>query len=56
MLLSAVSLLESNAEPSEAEIREALEGNLCMCTGYQQIVDAIKYAAEAMKASAGKAL
>ena len=56
MLLSAVSLLESNAEPSEAEIREALEGNLCMCTGYQQIVDAIKYAAETMRASAGKSL
>ncbi len=56
MLLSAVSLLESNAEPSEAEIREAIEGNLCMCTGYQQIVDAIKYAAEMIKGSAGKAL
>ena len=56
MLLSASSLLESNAEPSEAEIREALEGNMCMCTGYQQIVDAIKYAAETMRASAGKSL
>ena len=56
MLLSASSLLESNAAPSEAEIREALEGNMCMCTGYQQIVDAIKYAAETMRASAGKTL
>ena len=56
MLLSASSLLESNAEPSEAEIREALEGNMCMCTGYQQIVDAIKYAAETMRASTGKSL
>ncbi len=56
MLLSASSLLESNPEPSEAEIREALEGNMCMCTGYQQIVDAIKYAAETMRASTGKSL
>jgi len=56
MLLIASSLLESNAAPSEAEIREALEGNMCMCTGYQQIVDAIKYAAETMRASTGKSL
>src|SRR3990172_4659101 len=41
MVLSACSLLKSNPDPTEAEIREAIEGNLCMCTGYQQIVDAI---------------
>lgn len=49
MILSAYSLLQSNPEPSEHEIREALEGNLCMCTGYQQIVDSIAYAATKMK-------
>jgi aerobic carbon-monoxide dehydrogenase small subunit len=41
MLLAAVSLLEENPSPSDAEIRQALEGNLCRCTGYQNIVDAI---------------
>jgi len=46
MILSALSLLEKNPSPSEAEIREAIEGNLCMCTGYQQIVDAVLYAAK----------
>ncbi|MBI4456737.1 MAG: (2Fe-2S)-binding protein [Acidobacteria bacterium] len=46
MMLSACSLLQTNPQPNEAEIREAIEGNLCMCTGYQQIVEAIQYAAE----------
>jgi aerobic carbon-monoxide dehydrogenase small subunit len=41
MVLAAVSLLEENPRPSESEIRHALEGNLCRCTGYQNIVDAI---------------
>jgi len=45
MLIAAQALLDSNADPSEAEIREAIGGNLCRCTGYQQIVDAIKLAA-----------
>jgi carbon-monoxide dehydrogenase small subunit len=53
MILNACTLLEANPHPTEHEIREALEGNLCMCTGYQQIVDAIRYAAERMK-GAGK--
>lgn len=53
MILSAYSLLKSNPQPTEHEIREALEGNLCMCTGYQQIVDSIAYAATKMK-EAGK--
>ncbi len=52
MILNASSLLESNSDPNEAEIREAIEGNLCMCTGYQQIVDAIRHAAEARKGTA----
>jgi carbon-monoxide dehydrogenase small subunit len=45
MVMAAVSLLEENPSPSEAEIREALEGNLCRCTGYQNIVKAIQAAA-----------
>ena len=49
MILTAYSLLQVNPNPSEAEIREAIEGNLCMCTGYQQIVEAIALAAEKMK-------
>ncbi len=45
MVISAHALLETNPAPSEHEIREAIGGNLCRCTGYQQIVDAIKLAA-----------
>jgi carbon-monoxide dehydrogenase small subunit len=41
MLLAATSLLAENPSPSEDEIRQALEGNICRCTGYQNIVDAI---------------
>jgi len=46
MIVAAHALLETNPAPSEHEIREAIGGNLCRCTGYQQIVDAIKLAAE----------
>lgn len=49
MVLSAKSLLESNPEPTEREIREALSGNLCRCTGYQKIVEAVQEASKAMK-------
>lgn len=42
MVLSAVNLLDHNPKPTELEIKEAITGNLCRCTGYQQIVDAIK--------------
>ncbi len=45
MLISATALLATNPKPTEAEIREGLEGNICMCTGYQQIVDAVALAA-----------
>ena len=45
MIVAAHALLEGNPTPSEAEIREAIGGNLCRCTGYQQIVDAIQLAA-----------
>ena len=45
MIMSAAQLLAENPSPSEAEIRHAIEGNLCRCTGYQQIVNAIQHAA-----------
>lgn len=45
MLLAAHALLERNTAPSEEEIREAIGGNLCRCTGYKQIVDAVALAA-----------
>jgi carbon-monoxide dehydrogenase small subunit len=46
MLISAQCLLNKKANPSDGEIREAISSNLCRCTGYQQIVDAVKLAAE----------
>ncbi len=46
MVMSAVDLLKNNANPSEKEIREWLEGNICRCTGYHNIVAAIKDAAQ----------
>ena len=46
MIMSSVALLESNSDPSEEEIRHALAGNLCRCTGYHNIVKAVRYAAE----------
>lgn len=45
MLLSGVALLKKNPNPSREEIREGLSGNLCRCTGYQKIVDAVQSAA-----------
>jgi carbon-monoxide dehydrogenase small subunit len=51
MIMMSAQLLERNPHPSEAEIRHALEGNLCRCTGYHNIVKAIQYAAG--KATAG---
>ncbi|MGE0354618.1 MAG: (2Fe-2S)-binding protein [Gemmatimonadales bacterium] len=57
MILMAVDLLAENADPTEAEIRHALEGNLCRCTGYQNIVAAIQSAAASMRgARAGAAV
>ncbi len=46
MIMTASAFLEQNPHPSEDEIRHALEGNICRCTGYQNIVRAIQYAAE----------
>ena len=49
MVISAVNFLEGNPEPSREEVREALSGNLCRCTGYQKIVDAVEGAAQKMR-------
>ncbi len=49
MILSAHQLLLRNPKPTEEQIRHALDGNLCRCTGYQHIVDAVQYAAKRMK-------
>jgi carbon-monoxide dehydrogenase small subunit len=51
MMLSAVDLLQRNPDPSEAEIRHGLEGNLCRCTGYHNIVKAVQRAARDMRAA-----
>jgi carbon-monoxide dehydrogenase small subunit len=50
-LMTLVPFLEANPDPSEAEIRQAISGNLCRCTGYQHIVDAVKLAAERRRAA-----
>ena len=50
ILISARALLDRNADPSESEIREALVGNLCRCTGYLRIIDAVKDAASRQRA------
>ena len=50
MIMSAKHLLAKNPDPSEDEIRQGLAGNLCRCTGYNKIVEAVQYAAEALRA------
>jgi carbon-monoxide dehydrogenase small subunit len=52
MIVSAIDLLRSNLDPSDAEIRAGLEGNLCRCTGYENIVKAVRAAAKAMREGA----
>ena len=49
ILMTLVPFLKQNPDPTEEEIRHALSGNLCRCTGYQHIVDAVKMAAEKMR-------
>ncbi len=49
MMMTSVALLERNADPSEADIREAISGNLCRCTGYVNIVKAVQHAAVKMR-------
>jgi len=50
ILMGLVPFLEGNPNPTEEDIREAISGNLCRCTGYQHIVDAVHLAAEKMRA------
>jgi carbon-monoxide dehydrogenase small subunit len=47
MIMAASQIIDRNASPSRDEIRHGLEGNLCRCTGYQHIVEAVEYAAKA---------
>ena len=50
MIIAATQLIDRNPDPSRDEIRHGLEGNLCRCTGYQHIVEAVEYAAKKMAA------
>ena len=52
MIMTAVDLLDRNPDPTDDEIRHAIEGNFCRCTGYQNIVAAIRHAAETMRSGA----
>jgi aerobic carbon-monoxide dehydrogenase small subunit len=57
MILASIDLLRENPDPTEAEIREGISGNLCRCTGYQNIVRSVQAAADALKhADAGEAV
>ncbi len=49
MIITAAQIIERNPDPSDEEIRHGLEGNLCRCTGYQHIVEAVQYAAKKTK-------
>jgi aerobic carbon-monoxide dehydrogenase small subunit len=49
MIMTAADLLQNNPEPTEEEIRYALEGNFCRCTGYQNIIKSVQYAANKIK-------
>ena len=51
MIMSATDLLQCNPSPTDDEIRAALSGNLCRCTGYRHIIKAVQYAATKMRAS-----
>jgi aerobic carbon-monoxide dehydrogenase small subunit len=55
MIIAACGLLQENPNPTEDQIRHGLEGNICRCTGYQHIVEAVQYAANALKTQAAKA-
>jgi carbon-monoxide dehydrogenase small subunit len=46
MIIASAQLLERNPKPTQEEIRQGLDGNLCRCTGYQHIVEAVEYAAK----------
>lgn len=49
MIMSSIALLEENDDPSEAEVRQGIEGNLCRCTGYHNIVRSVQYAGAKMR-------
>jgi carbon-monoxide dehydrogenase small subunit len=51
MIMSAIDLLSSNPDPTDEQIRHGIEGNMCRCTGYQNIVISVRAAAEAMRAA-----
>jgi carbon-monoxide dehydrogenase small subunit len=51
--MSITAFLAATPNPNDGQIREALSGNLCRCTGYQQIVQAVKHAAALMRGEAG---
>jgi len=53
MLMRSFRFLQENPDPSEVEIREGMSGNLCRCTGYQNIVNAVRYAANKISIDAG---
>ncbi|WP_104522763.1 (2Fe-2S)-binding protein [Blastococcus atacamensis] len=52
MIMASIDLLEDNPDPSDDEVREGIEGNLCRCTGYQNIVRAVRHAAAEMRGGA----
>jgi aerobic carbon-monoxide dehydrogenase small subunit len=52
MIIAAAQILDRNSDPTQEEIRHGLEGNLCRCTGYQHIVEAVQYAARKIKGQA----
>jgi len=54
MIMASYQLLKDRPNPSEEEIRHDLKGNMCRCTGYENIVRAVQYAAERMQASASQ--
>ena len=51
MMMTSYALLKANAAPTELEIRQAISGNLCRCTGYVNIVKSVQHAAQAMAAT-----
>jgi carbon-monoxide dehydrogenase small subunit len=53
MIVASAQILDRNPNPTDAEIRHGLEGNLCRCTGYQNIVESVKYAANKAQAASG---
>ncbi len=53
MVISAHALLQHTADPTDDEIKEAIGGNLCRCTGYMQIIDAVRLAADHLKGAGG---